>query len=246
MSASSAPRFRLVRAGWVLVREGVVAALPGDELAGLPKFGWRVGAAVRPPPRARRRPQRPAGRGGRRGSGRPMSSSASSWRRGPMSSATTSRSTSRMLQDRMATFPTAEADGRDRRLARPPGRRALCRASASRSPPPRSPRCIRPKSMRDGVATKVAVKVIRPGVRQRFSHDLESYFLAARLQERYHPVDAPAAAGRGDEDAGADHQDRDGSAAGGGRAFRARREHRATIPASACRRSTGSAPAATC
>ena len=33
---------RLVRAGWIMVREGVVAALPGDQLAGLPKFGWRV------------------------------------------------------------------------------------------------------------------------------------------------------------------------------------------------------------
>ncbi|RUY49760.1 AarF/UbiB family protein, partial [Mesorhizobium sp. M7A.F.Ca.CA.001.05.1.1] len=30
------------RAGWVLVREGVVAALPGEELSGLPKFGWRM------------------------------------------------------------------------------------------------------------------------------------------------------------------------------------------------------------
>ena len=33
---------RLVRAGWIMVREGVVAALPGDQLAGLPKLGWRV------------------------------------------------------------------------------------------------------------------------------------------------------------------------------------------------------------
>ena len=33
---------RLLRAGWIMVREGVVAALPGDQLAGLPKFGWRV------------------------------------------------------------------------------------------------------------------------------------------------------------------------------------------------------------
>ena len=41
---------------------------------------------------------------------------------------------------------------------------------------------------RDGVAQKVAVKVIRPGVRQRFAHDLESYFLAARLQERFMPA----------------------------------------------------------
>ncbi len=33
---------RLIRAGWIMTREGVVAALPGDELPGLPKFGWRV------------------------------------------------------------------------------------------------------------------------------------------------------------------------------------------------------------
>src|SRR5688572_32577030 len=33
---------RLVRAGWIMVREGVVAAVPGDQLAGLPKFGWRL------------------------------------------------------------------------------------------------------------------------------------------------------------------------------------------------------------
>ncbi len=37
-----AAAFRLVRAGWIMVREGVVAALPGDQLSGLPKFGWRV------------------------------------------------------------------------------------------------------------------------------------------------------------------------------------------------------------
>src|ERR671910_20287 len=44
---------RLVRAGWVLVREGVVAALPGDQLPGLPKFGWRV-AKLLARPRSRR------------------------------------------------------------------------------------------------------------------------------------------------------------------------------------------------
>src|SRR5690606_25889049 len=35
--------------------------------------------------------------------------------------------------------------------------------------------------------SKVAVKVIRPGVRKAFSRDLESFFLFARLQERYIP-----------------------------------------------------------
>ena len=33
---------RLVHAGWVMTREGVVAALPGDELSGLPRTGWRI------------------------------------------------------------------------------------------------------------------------------------------------------------------------------------------------------------
>ena len=33
---------RLLRAGWIMTREGVIAALPGEELPALPKFGWRV------------------------------------------------------------------------------------------------------------------------------------------------------------------------------------------------------------
>jgi ubiquinone biosynthesis protein len=41
--------------------------------------------------------------------------------------------------------------------------------------------------LRDGVARKVAVKIIRPGVRRLFMRDLESYFVAARLQEKYIP-----------------------------------------------------------
>ncbi|TIV09241.1 MAG: ubiquinone biosynthesis protein UbiB, partial [Mesorhizobium sp.] len=41
--------------------------------------------------------------------------------------------------------------------------------------------------VREGTASRAAVKVIRPGVRHRFFQDLESYFLAARLQEKYIP-----------------------------------------------------------
>ena len=33
--------FRLVHAGWVMTREGVIGALPGEELTGLPRTGWR-------------------------------------------------------------------------------------------------------------------------------------------------------------------------------------------------------------
>jgi ubiquinone biosynthesis protein len=40
---------------------------------------------------------------------------------------------------------------------------------------------------KDGMERKVAVKVLRPGVSRRFQRDLESYYLVARLAERFHP-----------------------------------------------------------
>jgi ubiquinone biosynthesis protein len=39
----------------------------------------------------------------------------------------------------------------------------------------------------DGTLTPVAVKVLRPGIEQRFQKDLDSYFFAARMIERFHP-----------------------------------------------------------
>jgi ubiquinone biosynthesis protein len=39
----------------------------------------------------------------------------------------------------------------------------------------------------NGVRRTVAVKILRPGVEKRFKRDLESYFFAARLIERWHP-----------------------------------------------------------
>ena len=40
---------------------------------------------------------------------------------------------------------------------------------------------------RNGTRRKVAVKVIRPGVRQRFAHDIEAMYAFARLQEKFIP-----------------------------------------------------------
>ncbi|WP_346907089.1 2-polyprenylphenol 6-hydroxylase [uncultured Roseibium sp.] len=40
---------------------------------------------------------------------------------------------------------------------------------------------------RDGTERKVAVKVLRPGVARRFRRDLDSFYLVARVAERYHP-----------------------------------------------------------
>jgi ubiquinone biosynthesis protein len=39
----------------------------------------------------------------------------------------------------------------------------------------------------DGTLKPVAVKVLRPGIEQRFKRDLDSYFFAARTIERFHP-----------------------------------------------------------
>jgi ubiquinone biosynthesis protein len=40
---------------------------------------------------------------------------------------------------------------------------------------------------RNGETRKVAVKVLRPGVARRFKRDLESFYLVARVAERFHP-----------------------------------------------------------
>ena len=177
--------FRLVRAGWIMTREGVVAALPGDQLTGLPKTGWTVAKLL-----ARRRTK---------DSVRSQRMSRAIDRLGPSYVKLGQFLATRPdvvgaeiaedlanLQDRMATFPTAEAvEEIEASLGRPIGElftrfdEPIAAASIAQ---------VHPGEMeRNGTLQKVAVKVIRPGVRRRFFNDLESYFLAARLQERFIP-----------------------------------------------------------
>ena len=191
--------FRLLRAGWVLVREGVVAALPGDQLPGLPKFGWRV-AKLLARPRSRR-------------SGRTERLANAVARLGPSYVKLGQFLATRpdvvgndiavdlaMLQDKMDTFPKEEAMalieaslGREVRDLYAYFGEPVAAASIAQVHPA--------EVLRDGVPEKVAVKVIRPGVRRRFHQDLQSYFLAARLQEKYFPS-TRACAGGGDRGAG--------------------------------------------
>ncbi|MFC5386260.1 2-polyprenylphenol 6-hydroxylase [Aquamicrobium segne] len=184
MSSLSAG-FRLVRAGWVLVREGVVSALPGDQLSGLPKFGWRMATIF-----ARRRALK------QERSDRLAHAVA---RLGPSYVKLGQFLATRpdvvgndiaidlaLLQDKMQTFPKAEAQAS---VEASLGRKldelycefgdAVAAASIAQ---------VHPAQIDDPQGQrKVAVKVIRPGVRRRFLQDLESYFLAARLQERWIP-----------------------------------------------------------
>jgi ubiquinone biosynthesis protein len=91
-----------------------------------------------------------------------------------------------LLQDKMQTFPKSEAIAAvEASLGRPVGDLylnfgdAVAAASIAQVHPAEVDQA--------GERRHVAVKVIRPGVRRRFQHDLDSYFLAARLQEKYIP-----------------------------------------------------------
>jgi ubiquinone biosynthesis protein len=174
---------RLARAGWVLAREGVLASLPGEELSGLPKFAWRVSKAL-----ARRRSARKQ---------RKERLADAVERLGPSYVKLGQFLATRPdvvgkemaldlagLQDRMATFPRAEAVASiEASLGRPVDElferfgEPVAAASIAQ---------VHEAAVTGGrLQGRVAVKIIRPGVRRRFQHDLESYFLAARLQERF-------------------------------------------------------------
>lgn len=177
--------FRLARAGWVLVREGVVAALPGDQLTGLPKFGWQV-AKLFTRRRARKsvRSDRLANAVARLGPSYVKLGQFLATR--PDVVGDDIALDLALLQDSMATFPMSEAvEAIEGSLGRkvsdlyisidaPIAAASIAQVHPAEVATPEGPR-------------KVAVKVIRPGVRRRFFQDLESYFLAARLQERFVP-----------------------------------------------------------
>ena len=176
---------RLARAGWIMAREGVVGALPGDELVGPPRLAWRMSKLL-----ARRRSKRVD---------RSERVSKAVARLGPSYIKLGQFLATRpdvvgtdlaldlaKLQDRLATFPTKEAVAAiEASLGRPVGElfsslgEPVAAASIAQVHPAEITQADGPR--------KVAVKVIRPGVRARFAHDLESFFLAARLQERFIP-----------------------------------------------------------
>jgi ubiquinone biosynthesis protein len=174
--------FRLTRVGWVLVREGVVAALPTE---GLPPV---VGLAKR----AAQLFTRPASIQ----ESRSVRLTRAVDRLGPSYVKIGQFLATRpdvvgvdwaldlsMLQDRMAFFPTEKAKAAiETSLGRPMDDlytrfdEPLAAASIAQV---HQARVRYPDGERN-----VAVKVVRPGVRQRFAHDIESMYLIARMQER--------------------------------------------------------------
>ena len=177
--------FRLVRAGWILAREGVFAALPGDQLTGAPRMAWRTAKLLaRRKVKDRERSQRMSRAVDRLGPSYVKLGQFLATRPDVVGADVAMDLAN--LQDRMKTFPIAEAVAEiEESLGRSVTElyehfdQPIAAASIAQVHPA--------AVLRDGAETKVAVKVIRPGVRRRFFNDLESYFIAARMQERFMP-----------------------------------------------------------
>ncbi|RCL02330.1 MAG: ubiquinone biosynthesis protein [Candidatus Tokpelaia sp. JSC189] len=182
-----AASLRFMRAGWVLAREGVISALPAEELTGLLAIGHRMASLI-----ARRRSRKVK---------RSERMSRAINRLGPFYVklgqflATRPDIVGRdvaadlsMLQDRVKTFPMQAAIAQ---IEASLGRRIndlffeFGEPVAAASIAQVHPAWIRNN---DGSMRKVAVKVTRPGLRQAFSCDLESFFLVASAAEHHMPA----------------------------------------------------------
>ncbi|WP_337268038.1 2-polyprenylphenol 6-hydroxylase [Oryzifoliimicrobium ureilyticus] len=177
--------FRLWRVGWILVREGVISALPSD---GLPPSVALAKSFVPVFERKRAKHQKRSDR---------LSQAVE--RLGPSYVKIGQFLATRpdvvgiefandlsQLQDRMAFFPTEHAKAN---IEGSIGR-SLDDLYVSFGAPiaAASIAQVHPAEVRQGgTVRKVAVKVCRPGVRQRFTRDIEAMYLVAHLQERFMP-----------------------------------------------------------
>tara|TARA_R110000751_G_scaffold71441_3_gene144729 strand:+ start:10148 stop:11719 length:1572 start_codon:yes stop_codon:yes gene_type:complete len=176
---------RLTHAGWVMAREGVIASLPADGLRGPAKLAHRLaGLIARRQTQQVQRAERLSRAVERLGPsyvklgqflatrpdvvGKPLAQDLS------------------MLQDRMDTFPVSIARAR---IAESIGRPVDALYTRFENPiAAASIAQVHPAEVTDARGTrKVAVKVVRPGIRQRFRNDLEAFYIIARLSERMIP-----------------------------------------------------------
>lgn len=177
---------RLARAAWVMAREGVIASLPSDGLRGPALFAYRVAGWL--------------ARGSMQTADRADRLTRAVERLGPsyvklcQFLATRPDVVGRalahdlsLLQDRMDTFPTALAKQRIAESIGLPVETLYSRfddaiAAASIAQ-------VHPAEISDANgARKVAVKVVRPGIRHRFYRDLDSFFLIAEMAEKLVPA----------------------------------------------------------
>ncbi len=178
--------FRLARAGWVLAREGALAIVDRQELPAGLRLLVGIGRAV----------ERPAVK--RTGTVERLTTALN--RLGPtyvkfgQSLATrpdivgaAAAAEFAVLQDKMAPFDTALVPGL---LVEALGGRASELAELSAPIAAASIAQVHRAVLVDAAGKRqdVAVKILRPGIRQRFRDDLESYYAGARLAERAIPA----------------------------------------------------------
>jgi len=176
---------RLLRAGYVLAREGVLSALPVDAAGALPALAHKLaGLAAR--------------RGSRRQGAEPLSRAMN--RLGPsyikfgqflatrpdIVGAQAARDLS-ALQDRVPPFSRQAAIQQAEKTLNRPIEQLF--ASFGEPVAAASMAQVHEATMRepDGEVEKRAVKIIRPHLRRAFARDMESFYLAARLAEKYNP-----------------------------------------------------------
>lgn len=176
---------RLIRIGWVLAREGVITALPSENLPALARLGQSAaGLLAKPRAKKQERSDRLARAVGRLGPSYVKIGQFLATR--PDVVGADFAADLAFLQDSMVTFPMADAVATiEGALGRPVGElyARLDPPIAAASMAQVHPAFV----LRDGREEKVAVKVIRPGVRQRFANDLEAMYAVSHLQERFVP-----------------------------------------------------------
>ncbi|MEM7214870.1 MAG: 2-polyprenylphenol 6-hydroxylase [Pseudomonadota bacterium] len=173
----------LVRAGWVLVREGVVSALPAEGLAGSAKTAYRLATMLaRKQARNRRQSERISIALNRLGP---------SWVKLGQFLATRPDVVGQamakdleLLHDRIAPFDTKVAM---QRVSESLGQPVEDMYSEFGEPVAAASVAQVHKAVLKESGETVAVKVIRPGIRNRFRKDLDTFYAAAGLLERFSP-----------------------------------------------------------
>ncbi len=176
---------RIIRVGWVLTREGVVSALPSEGMPLPVRAAKRfAGLFARNRAKDKTRSDRLARAVERLGPSYVKMGQFLATR--PDVVGHDFAADLALLQDRMATFPMRETEARIvESLGRKPQElfahiyNPIAAASVAQVHPA--------EVVVDGVTKKVALKVIRPGVRARFSRDIEAMYLVSHLQEKFLP-----------------------------------------------------------
>ncbi|MDI6838614.1 MAG: AarF/UbiB family protein, partial [Rhizobiaceae bacterium] len=177
--------FRLARVGWVLVREGVISALPSEGLPPMVIFAQSAaGLFARKRAMRERRSDRLSKAVARLGPSYVKIGQFLATRPDVVGAEIAEDLSG--LQDRMEFFPTEAAKLSIREsLGRPVGElytsfdEPIAAASIAQ---------VHRGEVETGQGRrKVAIKVIRPGVRRRFAADLEAMYIVSRLQERFLP-----------------------------------------------------------